>query len=102
MKGFLSGFIAIVFGLILAPQPAFALSEGATSADMIVIVGILYLVLIWAYPVNKWRRWRAGFSRGRARQNVFGEAMKWTLIASVMSAIPAGALFIYYVYTLKA
>lgn len=101
MNGFLSGFIAIVLGLSLAPQPAFALSESATSADMIVIVGMLYLVLIWAYPVNKWRRWRAGFSRGRARQNVFGEAMKWTLIASVLSAIPAGAILIYYAYTLQ-
>ncbi|NCA72174.1 MAG: hypothetical protein EOM91_19285 [Sphingobacteriia bacterium] len=101
MKGFLSGLTAIVFGLMLAPQPAFALTEGSTSTDSIAIAGILYLALIWAYPVNKWRRWRAGFSRGRARQNVFGEAMKWTLIASILSAIPAGAILIYYAYTLQ-
>jgi hypothetical protein len=101
MKGFLSSVIAIVLGLSLAPQPAFALTEGSASPENISIFVILYLALVWAYPVNKWRRWRAGFSRGRARQNVFGEAMKWTLIASVLSVIPAGAILIYF-FALKA
>jgi hypothetical protein len=56
------------------------------------LFALIYLAAIWAYPANKWRLWKIGFSIGAADKDTFIDAMKWTGIAILLTVIPLGLL----------
>lgn len=83
-----------LFQASLMMIPCVALAEQVKTEEKLMepagpfYLFLIYLFLVWAYPINKWRLWKQGFSRGRANAGVFIKAIKWTVIGTILTAIP--------------
>ena len=67
-------------------------SNGESGGGGGALLGLIYITAIWAYPANKWRLWKMGFSIGVADKDIFIDAVKWTGIAILLTVIPFGLL----------
>jgi hypothetical protein len=57
--------------------------------DVLFMSYLLYVLIMWSYPINKWRLWKKGFDAGNAQFKEFLNALKWTAIATFLTLIPA-------------
>ncbi len=79
---------------LLMNNYAFA-QDGSNDGGGGALFGLIVFFIIWAYPANKWRLWASGFRIGAADKDEFIDAMKWTVIGVVLTAIVIGIAAIF-------